>query len=61
MTCVDDDAAHLIKLENGQPLAAWKRISDFWKEQLPEDVLSVVLPRPAGSECEWLIVSTVAI
>jgi len=36
-------------------------ISFYWKEEPAEDVLSIILLRPAGSECEWLVVFTVAI
>jgi len=51
-----------IKLEDDQQLKSWKRISFYWEEEPADDVLSVILPRPAGSsECQWLMLSTFAI
>jgi hypothetical protein len=58
---MDDDSARLIKLEDGEPLQGWKDISDYWTEQPAKGILSVILPRPAGSECVWLVVSTVTL
>jgi len=58
---MDDDSAHLIKLEDGESLQGWKDISDYWTEQPAKGILSVILPRPADSECAWLVVSTVTL
>jgi hypothetical protein len=58
---MNDDSARLIKLEDGEPLQAWKDISDYWTEQPAKGILSVILRRPAGSECAWLVVSTVTL
>lgn len=49
--------ANDIKLEDGQQLTSWKSISFYWEEAPADDILSVILPRPAGSECTWLVVS----
>ena len=56
---MDDDSAPLIKLEDGEPLQGLKNISDYWTEQPAKGILNVILPSPAGSECSWLVVSTV--
>jgi hypothetical protein len=40
-----------IKLEGGEQLQGGKDISDYWTEQPAKGILSVILPRPAGSEC----------
>ena len=58
---MDDNSAHLIKLEDGEPLQGWKDISDYWTEQPARGILSVILPRPTGSECAWLMVSTLTL
>ena len=52
MESINDDHAHCIKLEDGQQLKWWKHISFYWKEEPAGDILSVILPRPAG-KCEW--------
>jgi hypothetical protein len=52
MESINDDYVHRIKLEEGQQLKWWKRISVYWTENPADDVLSVILARPAGSECE---------
>jgi hypothetical protein len=57
----DYDYALRIKLENGQQLKWWKCISVYWKGEPADDTLSVILPRPAGSEYKWLVLSAVAI
>jgi len=49
-----------IELEDGQQLQWWKDISDYWTEQPAKGILSVILRRPAGSECAWLV-STVTL
>jgi hypothetical protein len=54
---IDNDYARGIKLEDGQQLKWWKYISDYWEEEPTGDVLSVILSRPAGSECQ-LVLST---
>jgi hypothetical protein len=54
MTSLDDDNfSRLVKLEDGLLLKPMMGISTIWKEQPPADILSVVLPRPTGSESEW--------
>ena len=40
-----------IKLKGGEQLQGGKDISDYWTEQPAKGILSVILPRPAGSEC----------
>jgi hypothetical protein len=52
MESINDDNAQCIKLEDGQKLNLWRRISFYWKEEPADDILSIILPRPAGSECE---------
>src|ERR1700683_4226282 len=58
---MDRECVDSIELDDRHELAMWRDILHVWKEQPPGDVLSIILSRPAGSECEWLIVSTVAI
>jgi hypothetical protein len=53
MECINDDHGNGIKLEEGQQLKLWRLISYYWKEEPADDILSVILPRPAGIECEW--------
>ena len=50
MESINDDHANGIKLEDGQQLKLWRKISFYWKEEPADDILSVILPRPAGSE-----------
>ena len=45
------DCAESVKLEDSQRLKSFKRISMYWMTNPGEEVLSVILPRPAGSEC----------
>ena len=61
MESINDDHAHCIKLEDGQQLKWWKHISFYWKEEPAGDILSVILPRPAGSECEWPLLQFILI
>ena len=53
MESINDDYAHRIKLDDGQKLNLWRRISFYWKEEPADDILSVILPRPHGSESKW--------
>ena len=61
MESINADDTRCIKLEDGQQLQWWKDISDYWTEQPAKGILSVILPRPADSECAWLVVSTVTL
>ena len=61
MESINDDHANGIKLEDGQQLKLWRKISFYWKEEPADDILSVILPRPAGSECEWSLLQFVLI
>ncbi|KAF5372044.1 hypothetical protein D9615_008077 [Tricholomella constricta] len=45
----NDDSSRLIKLENGLRLTAFMGISTIWKEEPDQGILSVILPRPAGT------------
>ena len=58
---MDDDSACLIELEDSEPLQGWKDISDYWTEQPAKGILSIILPRPAGRECAWLVVLMVTL
>jgi hypothetical protein len=53
MESINDDHANGIKLVDGQQLKLWLHISFYWKEEPADDILSVILPRPAGSESMW--------
>jgi hypothetical protein len=57
---LNDESANRIELE-GPPLNPWLKISDLWVKQPPDGTLSVILLRPAGSECEWVVVLAVII
>ena len=46
-----EDCAQSVDLEVCQPLDPWRKISYYWEENPKEEVLSVILPRPSGSEC----------
>ena len=59
MESIRADDACCIKLDDGQQLKWWRRISFYWKEAPADDILSVILLRPAGSEYAWLVVSKV--
>ena len=50
MEQINDDYANSIKLEDGQKLKLWRSILFYWEEEPANDILSVILPRPAGSE-----------
>ena len=50
MEDINDDYANGIELEDGQQLKLWRYISFYWKEEPANDILSVILPHPAGSE-----------
>ena len=61
MEHISDDYANAIKLEYGQQLNLWRYISFYWKEEPANDILSVILTRPAGIESMWLVVSKVTL
>ena len=61
MESINDDYAHRIKLDDGQKLNLWRRISFYWKEEPADDILSVILQRPDGSESKWSLLQFILI